>query len=145
MLHIRQLEEDESRRVLDLSLAELAQLELALRAARQRERAGRSLVDASARSGEIVDRVAGMEESRSANRRAAALALRIRAAEDAAALLRQVYLGKRTSRMQAETLAENERTSQAATSLRRGQRALDDWYLNRMRLNDDRGGDEDRK
>ncbi|MGP8253688.1 MAG: hypothetical protein ACLQHF_16790 [Terracidiphilus sp.] len=144
ILRIRQMEEDESRRALERALAELAELELASRAAQQRERAGRGLVAASARSGEIADRIAGMEESRSASRQAVVLALRIRAAEDGAASLRQDYLSKRTSRLQAEALAETERAREAATNLRRGQQALDDWYLNRVRLNEDWGHDEDR-
>jgi hypothetical protein len=145
ILRIRQLQEDESHRALELALAEMAQLELALRAAKNRERAGRSLVAASAKSGEIADRIAGIEESRSAARRAVALALRIRTAEDEVAALRQDYLGKRTSRLQAETLAGQERAREAATGLRRSQQALDDWYLNRMRLNGGLGHDEDRK
>jgi flagellar biosynthesis chaperone FliJ len=138
VVRIRQLEEDESRRTLELALAGLAQLELALRAANQKERAGRSLVAASASSGEIADRIAGMEESRSASRLGLALASRIRAAGDAVALFRQDYLNKRTSRLQAETLAETERAREAAINLRRGQQALDDWYLNRLRLDEDR-------
>jgi hypothetical protein len=145
IVRIRQIEEDEGRRALDLALQELAELELALRAAQQRERAGRRLVAASAKSGEISDRIAGMEESRSASRRAAALAPRIRAAEDAVASLRRDYLSKRTSRLQAETLAEAEMARETATNLRRGQQGLDDWYLNRKRSNDDRNPDEDRK
>ncbi len=128
----------ECRRVMELAIAELARLELAQRTAQQRERAGRSLVAASASSGEIADRIAGMEESRSASRLTVVLASRIRAAQDAVAKLRHDYLHKRTSRLQAETLAETERARVAAISLRRGQQALDDWYLNRRRLDDDR-------
>ena len=145
ILRIRRMQEDQSQRALDLALAELAQLELALSAARRNERAGRRLVAASAKSGEIADRIAGMEESRSASRRAGSLALRIRAAEDRAASLRQDYLSMRISRLQAETLAEQERAREAATGLRRSQQALDDWYLSRMRFNDDRSHGEDRK
>jgi hypothetical protein len=134
VVRIRQLEEDESRRTLGLALAELAQLKLALCAANQKERDGRSLVAASASSGEIADRIAGMEEARSASRLGLALAARIRTAGDAVALFRKEYLNKRTSRLQAETLAETERVHEAAINLRRGQQALDDWYLNRRRL-----------
>ncbi|HTW80267.1 MAG TPA: hypothetical protein VME23_12040 [Terracidiphilus sp.] len=138
IVRVRRMEEGESRRLLELALGELAQLELALSAAKQRERAGRQLVAASARSGEIRDRIAGMEESRSASRRAAALAPRIRSAGDRVASLRQDYLSKRTTRLQAETLAEAEKAREAAINLRRGQQDLDDWYLNRMRLDGDR-------
>lgn len=134
ILHIRQMEEVESRRALDVALGELVRLELALRAIEQRERTGRSLVVASAKSGEIVDRIAGMEETRSAGRKLAALTVRVRATEDAVASLRQDYLGKRTSRLQAETLVETELAREARTNVRRGQQALDDWYLNRLRF-----------
>jgi len=143
ILRIREVEEEQSRRILEVGLAELAQLELALRTMQQRERAGRSLVNASAGSGEIADRIAGMEESRSASRWVVTLALRLRSQEAAVASLRQDYLEKRTRRLQAETLAETERAREAATNLRRSQRALDDWYLNR-RQSDDRSGDGDR-
>lgn len=144
ILHIRQMEEDESRRILELAIAELAELELELRSAKKRERAGRRLVAASAKSGEIADRIAGMEESRSSSRRAAALASRIRTSEDAVASLRRDYLSRRTARLQAEALAETERAREAAIDLRRGQQALDDWYLNRRRRNGDSGLGEDR-
>ncbi len=144
MVRLRQMEEGESRRALDLGLRELAQLENAWRAAQHRERAGRSLVARSATSGEIADRIAGLEESRSGSRRAAALALRIRVAEETVASLRQDYQSRRTSRLQAETLAEAERARETAAGLRRSQQALDDWYLNRKRSNDHRNLDEDR-
>src|SRR5580693_7718165 len=138
IVRIRQLEEAESHRVLDLTLAEMAQLELALHAAKQRERAGRSLVARSSKRGEITDRIAGLEESRSPSRLGLSLAARIRTAADAVAILRPEYLNKRTSRLRAETLAEAERAREAAINLRRGQQALDNWYLNRMRLDADR-------
>jgi mRNA-degrading endonuclease toxin of MazEF toxin-antitoxin module len=133
VLRIRRIEEDQCRRLLDLALAELAQLENALSLAKHRERAGRKLVRTSATSGEVMDRVAGLEESRSAGRRALTLASRIRAAEDRVASLRQDYLGKRTGRLQAQTLAEAEAAREAATNLWHAQQSLDDWYLNRMR------------
>jgi|SRR5580658_6999202 hypothetical protein len=137
VLRIRRIEEDQSRRLLDLALAELAQLERALTEAKQRERAGRQLIRMGAMSGEVLDRVAGLEESRSASRRALTLTSRIRSAEDRVALLRQDYLGRRTSRLQAQTLAEAEAAREAATNQRRAQQSLDDWYLNRMRSDDE--------
>jgi len=142
ILRIREVEEEQSRRTLEVGLAELAQLELRLRTMQQRERAGRSLVNESASSGEITDRIAGMEESRSASRWAVTLTLRIRSAEAAVATLRQDYLEKRTGRMQAETLAETERAREAAANFRRSQRALDDWYLNRRQSGDPSGDGE---
>jgi hypothetical protein len=138
IVRIRQLAEDQGRRTMNLAIAELVELELALRTAKQREREGRSLVAASACSGDIADRVAGIEESRSASRKALSLAVRIRAAEETVAELRQDYLAKRTSRLQAESLAETERVREQAKKLRKDQQALDDWYLNRMHMGEDR-------
>jgi hypothetical protein len=130
---VRKIEEEQSRRSLELALAELAQLELALDAAGQRESAGRMLIAASAASGDVADRVAGIEESRSAARHTAALAARIRTAKDTVASLRQDYLGNRTARMQAETLAGHERARKESENLRRAQQTLDEWHLNRLR------------
>ncbi len=132
LLHVREIEEEQRRLVLEAALAALAELQQARTAAGERERAGRRLVAVSANTGEIVDRVAGMEESRSAIRRIEALGPRIAAAETAVATLRKQYLEKRTSRRQAETLVEQQKAREAADELRRGQRAMDDWYLNRM-------------
>jgi hypothetical protein len=63
--------------------------------------------------------------------------LRVRAAEDAVASLRQEFLSRRTSRLQAETLAATEKAREEEDSLRRGQRAVDDWYLGRMSRDND--------
>ena len=145
ILRIRELEEHEGRRALELALAELAQLELALRTARQRERAGRNLVNASASSGDVADRIAGMEESRSSSRTAAALTLRIRSAENEVEKLRQQYLAQRTSRQQAEMLADSEREREEIAGLRRSQRLLDDWYLNRKGPDEDPSDEDDIK
>jgi len=131
ILAIRLMEEEQSRRLLELALAELLKLERGLSDAKLRERAGRGLVWASAASGEILDRIAGLEETRSAISRASALVIRIRKAEERVILLRQDYLGRRTARLQAETLADEENAQQARIGIRKNQQALDDWYLNR--------------
>jgi len=140
ILRVRAMEEEQSQRALERASAELAQLELALRTAGQRERRGRSLVQASAETGEMMDRVAGLEESRSSRLKAQALTMRIEAKESVVAGLRENYLKRRTSRMQAETLTESEKRKAAADQLRTGQQALDDWHLNRMRREGDAKG-----
>ena len=81
-------------------------LEHALTATAARERRGRSLVQASAHSGQLPDRLAGLEETRSSLRHAAALGPRIEATGDDVAALRQEFLGKRVERRQAETLIQ---------------------------------------
>ncbi len=61
---------------------------------------------ASAVTGEVTDRIAGMEETRTARRIAAALAPRIAEAELAVHSRQREFLGKRIERRQTETLIE---------------------------------------
>jgi flagellar biosynthesis chaperone FliJ len=132
LLRIRELEEEQSRLVLELALSELNRLENALRATVERERRGRSLVGASARTNQLPDRLAGLEETRSSVRHAAALGPRIEATGDDVAALRREFLGKRIERRQAETLIQETEAEDAIAAGRRGQQALDDWYGSRL-------------
>ena len=133
LLRVLDLEEEQRKLALESALASLRQLENALVAVGQRERRGRGLVTASAVTGELSDRLAGLEEARAALRRSAALKPRIADAQEDAADLRQEYLAKRVERRQAETLVEEAAARDAVEAARRGQQGLDDWYLNRFR------------
>ncbi|HUA99500.1 MAG TPA: hypothetical protein VMA34_14310 [Terracidiphilus sp.] len=133
LLRVLDLEEEQRKLALESALASLRQLEHALVAAVQRERGGRGLVTASAATGKLADRLAGLEEARAALRRAAALTPRIADAEEDAADRREEYLAKRVERRQAETLVEESEKRDAAEAARRSQQGLDDWYLNRFR------------
>ena len=73
LLRIRNLQEEQSRLALESALGELHRLEHALTAAIERGRRGRSLVQSSIQTGQLMDRLAGFEESRSASLHAAAL------------------------------------------------------------------------
>ena len=132
LLLIRDLEEEQRRLALAASVGELDRLEQALADAAQRERRGRRLVGESVYSGQLPDRLAGLEETRAAERRTIALAPRIADAEQDVALLRAEHLAKRIERRQAETLIEEAETEQAVEAERRSQQGLDDWYRNRM-------------
>ena len=132
LLRVREIEEEQSKIELESALGDLRRMEGALAAARTRERGGRLLVNSSARSGELRDRLAGLEETRAAVRRAEALERRIAEAEADVAELRQDYLARRVDRRQAETLIDEARAKDALVAARRGQQALDDWYLNRL-------------
>ena len=138
LLKVREMEEEQSWLALESALQQLRLLEHAQAAAKERERAGRRLVEESARSGELTDRIAGLEETRAGGRRATALVPKIAAAGSATAALRREYLQRRTSRRQAETLVEQARARDETTASRRGQRALDDWYLSRRRASGER-------
>jgi aspartokinase len=131
LLRVRGLEEEQSRLALEASLAELRRMEHALEAAAERDRRGRALVGASARTAEVADRLAGLAESKSAARRAAALAPRIAAGETEVADLRDEFLTRRVERRQADTLIEEAEALEALEAARRGQQALDDWHAAR--------------
>ncbi len=131
LLRIRDLEEEQSRLALESGLGELHRLEDALAAAVERDRRGRRLVEASARTGQLPDRLAGLEETRSAGRHAAALGPKIVSMGETVAELREEFLWKRVERRQAEALIQETEAREAVEADRRGQQALDDGYSSR--------------
>lgn len=133
LLRVLTIEEELAQRALETALAELRRLVSRVEAARERERAGRRLVMASVQTGEVTDRLAGLEEVSIAARSLAVLRPRIAQAEAESAERRQVYLGKRVERRQAETLIREAETQRALEEGRRSQRSLDDWHLERVR------------
>ena len=132
LLRIRNIEEEQCRQALDLAVADLARLQQALHEAAERSSGGRRLVQASASSGELADRLAGLQETRAADRRTVALIPWIVDAAQDVAALREDYLSKRIERRQAGTLIEEAEAREAVESERRSQQGLDDWYRNRM-------------
>jgi hypothetical protein len=132
LLRIRELEEEQNRLVLESASGELNRLQRTLAAAFERERQGRRLVEASAQSNQLTDRLAGLEETRSAGLHAIALGPKIDAKEEEVAARRQEFLAKRVERRQAETLIEETEVREAIEADRRGQQSLDDWYNSRL-------------
>ena len=132
LLRVRSLQEEQSRLTLESALGELHRLEHALTATVDRERRGRSLIQASAQTGELMDRLAGFEETRSAGQHAAALEPRIDGMGEEVADRREEFLLKRVERRQAETLIQETEAQESIEDGRRGQQALDDWYSSRM-------------
>ena|SRR5208282_2921692 len=128
LLCIRDLQEEHSRLELESALGELHRLEHALQATAERDRQGRRLIEASARTGELPDRLAGLEESRAASRHALILAPRIADGEEEVVALRKEFLTKRVERRQVETLIEEAEAGDAIESGRRSQQSQDDWY-----------------
>ncbi|MFZ0746949.1 MAG: hypothetical protein WAM85_21270 [Terracidiphilus sp.] len=131
LLHIRELQEEQSRLALESALGELSRLKSALRAAAGRESKGRRLVSTSAQNGELVDRLAGLEETRAAVRQSAAVSAAVESVEVEVAALRQSFLGRRVERRQAETLIQEAEAQDAIDAGRRGQQSLDDWRRSR--------------
>jgi hypothetical protein len=66
LLRIRDLEEEQCRLALESAMGTLHRLQHALEATVERGRRGRRLIEASVHSGELTDRLAGLEEIRSA-------------------------------------------------------------------------------
>jgi flagellar biosynthesis chaperone FliJ len=130
LLRIRNLEEEQCRLALESARGDLNRLEQALAATHERDRRGRSLVGASLYNGQLTDRLAGLEETKTAARFVKVLTPRIAAAESRVATLRQEFLAKRVERRQAETLIEETEARDAIEASRRAQQSLDDWYGN---------------
>jgi hypothetical protein len=131
LLSVLELEEEQAHATLQRSLGEQHRFEEAHLAVLERERAGRRLLVASAGSGEIVDRLAGMEESRTARRLAGILKTRIAEAAQEVAARREAFLAKRVERQQAATLIEEAQAKEAAEASRRSQQSTDEWFLSR--------------
>jgi hypothetical protein len=132
LLRVLTIEEEQCRLALESALGELRLFERALSATGDQARNGRRLVIASARSGELPDRLAGIEETLAADRRAELLVLRIGEARANSDALRQAFLAKRVECRQAETLITEAEAKDALITARRTQQGLDDWYLNRL-------------
>jgi hypothetical protein len=140
LLRIRELEEEQCRLALESTLDELHRLEGALTATVDRDRRGRRLVETSARTGQLPDRLAGLEETRAAERLVAVLEPRIVAKEDEVAERRQEFLMKRVEHRQAETLIQETEAQDAIVDGRSNQQSLDGWYSSRLfRQNADAG------
>jgi len=131
LMQVRALEEELRQAALESAVGDLRRMELALVASEERERNGRQQVTASVRTGELVDRIAGLEETRAALRHGAALKPRIAEAELEVARRRQEFLAKRIERRQVETLIQKTEAEDAVDAGRRAQRELDDWFLSR--------------
>jgi cell division FtsZ-interacting protein ZapD len=132
LLRIRDLQEEQCRLALESSQGELNRLEDALKGTTDRDRRGRRLLEASARNGELPDRLSGLEEMRTAIRIAAVLAPRIEAKQMDVNTRRQAIQATRVARKQAESLIADAETADAVDAGRRGQQALDDWFSSRV-------------
>lgn len=131
LLQVLELQEEQCRAAMETARAELKQLQQALNRSVERERGGRRLVAASAATGEIADRIAGIEETRVAKRIAKVLAPRIAESESAVNSRQREFLDKRIERRQAETLIEEAEALEQVEAARRAQRDLDNWFLSR--------------
>jgi hypothetical protein len=128
---LRTIEEQNQASLLDAATAELRRLNEALNGARIRDGNGRDLLSSSVRSGELLDRIAGLEEAASAARASSVIKERLRRAEGEFRQIREQFLLKRLERSQAETLFRSAVQLEAQEAMRKGQIVLDEWHLRR--------------
>ena len=132
LLQVRELQEEQCRLAMEAAINDLHRLEAALRGAGERERIGRRLIEASAHSGDLPDRLAGLEEVRTGARFALVLEPRVVAQQGVVEVRKQEFLEKRIERRQAETLIEETEARDAIEFGRRSQQTLDDWYSSKL-------------
>lgn len=131
MLGVLESQEEQCRMALESALSDQRRWQAALAAAKERNSKGRRLVTASAGTGELVDRIAGIEEVSAARRQAAVVMPKIAEAQQMVAMRRREFLAKRIERRQAETLIQKTEATLEREAARRTQRELDDWFLSR--------------
>jgi flagellar biosynthesis chaperone FliJ len=110
---------------------ELRRLLSAQKGAAERGRRGRALVLGSAQSGDLRDRLAGMEETRTAGKLETALSVRIAATSRRIEQAQRSYMAKRMERRQVEVLIEAAESEERLLTSRRAQQALDDGHRSR--------------
>lgn len=128
LCEIRRAEEEQTQAAMELAITELQHLETALLRNHECATRARALIASSAHTGEFVDRIAGLEDIRAAERTARGLATRVDAAEKKVQRKRQEFLDKRIERRQVEAVCEAMRAQGAAELTRKSQVVLDDWH-----------------
>jgi flagellar export protein FliJ len=140
LLRIRELEEEQSRIALETALGEMNRLKRALAGTAQSGQAARRLFASGVQSGNLTDRVAGVQEMRAADNLAGALSRKLVTAGPEVATLRERFLATRVQRRQAESLVNESKSRAELEEGRRSQRDLDDLHRARtQRKSEDRG------
>jgi flagellar export protein FliJ len=128
LLRIRELEEEQSRIALETAIGEMNRLKTALPGIAQRGQAARRLLASSVQSGNLTDRIAGLQEMRAADNLAGALSRKLATAEPEVARLRERFLASRVQRRQAESIIKESVSRAEIEEERRNQRDLDDLH-----------------
>ncbi len=128
LLRIRALQEEQSRLALETAQAEQKRLDAALAESRRSERRSRESIFAGVRSGDAVERIAGIMQSFESERASKQIAAWKLEADLAAARLRKAFLADRTERRQTERMVEAAAAEATAQEERSAQKALDDWH-----------------
>ena len=133
LLRIRELEEEQSRMALETAIGEMNRLKTALQGIAQRGQAARRLLAFSVQSGNLTDRIAGLEETRATDSLAGALSRKLAAAEPEVARLRERFLASRVQRRQADSIIKESVSRAEIEEERRNQRDLDDLHRARTK------------
>ncbi len=128
LLDIRQAEEERSQSEMEIAFAELRRIEAAQAATHERGERARALVTSSAQTGELTDRIAGLQEMRTTERLQRMLVGMVDAARIGAQEKRHEFLSSCIARRQVETLANAKSAEAIAEASRKTQSALDDWH-----------------
>lgn len=131
LLRIRELEEEQNRLALESVLGEMNRLKAVLTEAALSRQEGRRLLVSSVQSGNLTDRVAGIQEIRAADNLTGALSKRLATVASEVARLRERFLATRVQRSQAVSLIKVSEDRAEIEEERRNQQDLDD--LHRMR------------
>lgn len=128
LLGIRQAEEECSQSEMETAIAELQHLTLAQATTYERGKVARALVASSAQAGEMIDRIAGLQEMTTTGRLQRMLVELVDAAKERAEQKRKDLLARRLARRQVETLVDAKSAEARAETNRKTQLALDDWH-----------------
>ncbi len=131
LLHIRRSAEEHCQLAMEKALAELRHLESMRIVVRKRGECARALLISSASSGDLVDRIAALEETSITGRMERLLAEMVERASLESERTRREFLAKRLARKQVETLVDKLLAGATAEARRKNQSALDDWHRSR--------------
>jgi len=128
LMRLRELEEEQSRQVLELSVGRHREIQGELAQATSRQAESRAQFVASAGEADTSGRCGAMLEMSFAAQQQHQAQLALQAADLAVATQRAEFLVRRTERRQVETLLRQQRSLLEIETRRRAQQILDDWY-----------------
>jgi len=128
LLGIRKAEERCSQTEMETAIAELQHLQSAYAMADERGKRARTLFASNAHTGELMDRIAGLQEMTTVGRLQRTLVKMIEMAEEKAENKRRETLARRLARRQVEIVVDTKLAQARAEANRKSQSALDDWH-----------------
>lgn len=127
LVALREVQEQQAALRLESAIRELRRLEREREIANARSSKARELVRTSATTGQLEDRLSGLQGIVSAELSCQRLATRVHAANQRVERIRFDAIAKRVEKRQAEILLENALNQDVLRSLRRNRMLLDEW------------------